>query len=274
MDFIQQIIDYRFLSNALIASVLSGIACGIVGTYIVCRRLVFLSGGITHSSFGGIGIAYYMGINPILGALVFAVLSAVGVEAASDRIGLREDSAIGIVWSVGMALGIIFIYLTPGYAPNLMSFLFGNILTVTHVDIVSLALLVVAILFMFTAMINPIMYVAFDREYSRTQGVHTKMISYLMSIVIALTIVFSIRVVGIVMLISLLTIPSVIVNSLTRSFRKITYWAAVVAIVGNIVGLYVSYKLNIPASAATIFALTITLILVKLLPLWVKRAKA
>ena len=138
MDFIHEIIQYKFLTNALFASLLSGIACGIIGTYVVCRRLVFLSGGITHSSFGGIGIAYYMGWNPILGALVFAVLSALGIETASDRGRMREDSAIGIVWSVGMAIGIIFIYLTPGYAPNLMSFLFGNILTVTGGDILEI----------------------------------------------------------------------------------------------------------------------------------------
>lgn len=274
MEFIEHIIEYRFLSNALIAALLSGIACGIVGTYIVCRRLVFLSGGITHSSFGGIGIAYYMGMNPILGAMVFAVLSAVGVEAASQRVDVREDSAIGIVWSVGMALGIIFIYLTPGYAPNLMSFLFGNILTVTTLDIIILAVLDVVILFLFTVMINPIMFIAFDRDFSRSQGVRTKLISYMMSVIIALTIVFSIRVVGIVLLISLLTIPTVIVNSLTRNFRRIVLWAAIVAIAGNIAGLYFSYKLNIPASAATIFALTITLILIKLLPLWVKKEKA
>ncbi len=274
MDFLQEIVQYRFLSNALIACLLSGVVCGIMGTYIVCRRLVFLSGGITHSSFGGIGIAYYLGMNPIVGALVFAVLSAIGIEWASDRGRIREDSAIGIVWSVGMAIGVIFIYLTPGYAPNLMSFLFGNILTVTQTDIIALAALCVIVVLLFLRMWRPIMYVAFDRNFARSQGVHTRVISYLMSVLAALTIVLSIRTVGIVLLISLLTIPAVIVNSLTRSYTKITIGAAFVAMAGNLAGVWLSYKLDIPAGAATIFVLTVALILVKLLPLLDKKRKA
>ena len=123
MDFFSAVATYDFLFDALVAAVLSGIACGIVGTYIISRRMVFLCGGITHASFGGIGIAYHFGLNPIGGALVFAVLSALGIEWASAKGRIREDSAIGIVWSVGMALGLLFIFATPGYAPNLMSFL-------------------------------------------------------------------------------------------------------------------------------------------------------
>lgn len=267
MDFIHEIFEYRFLTNALIAAVLSGIVCGLAGTYVVSRRLVFLSGGITHSSFGGIGIAYYLGANPILGALVFAVLSALGIEWASDRGRMREDSAIGIVWSVGMAIGIIFIYLTPGYAPNLMSFLFGSILTVTTSDIIILAGLAGLMLLLFGFWMRQIFYVAFDRDFARSQGVPVRFICYAMSVLIAMTIVFSIRSVGVMLLISLLTFPAVIVNSMTKDYRKITLWAAVVAVAGNVAGLWFSYKLNIPAGAATIFVLAATLIIVKLLPL-------
>ena len=129
MEFLQEVLQYKFLIHAVLASVLCGVACGMVGTYVVCRRLVFLSGGITHSSFGGIGIAYYLGLNPLLGAFCFAVLSAIGIEACAADKRIREDSAIGLIWSLGMAVGIIFVYMTPGYAPNLMSFLFGNILS-------------------------------------------------------------------------------------------------------------------------------------------------
>lgn len=267
MDFIHEIFQYQFLTNALMASVLSGIVCGLVGTYVVCRRLVFLSGGITHASFGGIGIAYYFGMNPILGALVFAVFSALGIEWASDRGRMREDSAIGIFWSVGMAIGIIFIYMTPGYAPNLMSFLFGSILTVTTVDIAALAALAVVIVALFAVYIRQIFYVAFDREFARSQGVPVRLVSYVMSLLVAMAIVFSIRSVGIVLLISLLTIPAVVVNSLTHDYRRIAVWAIAVAVAGNLAGLWFSYKLDIPAGAATIFVLTVTLIVVKLLPL-------
>jgi zinc transport system permease protein len=267
MDFFGEIFQYRFLTNALAASVLAGIVCGLVGTYVMCRRLVFLSGGITHSSFGGIGIAYYLGLNPIIGALVFAVISALGIEWAADRGRMREDSAIGIFWSVGMAIGIIFIYMTPGYAPNLMSFLFGSILTVTSADIIALAGLAMVITALFIFCMRPVFYVAFDREFARSQGVPVRFISYAMSLIVALAIVFSIRSVGIVLLISLLTIPAVVVNSLTHNYRRIAVWAVVVAVAGNIAGLWLSYKFDIPAGAATIFVLALTLIIVKLLPL-------
>ncbi len=267
MYFFSEILQYQFLSNALIASVLSGIVCGLVGTYVVCRRLVFLSGGITHSSFGGVGIAYYFGLDPILGALVSAVLTALGIEWAADRGRMREDSAIGIFWSVGMATGIIFIYMTPGYAPNLMSFLFGSILTVTTTDIAALGALAVVVVALFALCIRPVFYVAFDREFARSQGVPVRFISYTMSLLVALAIVFSIRSVGIVLLISLLTIPAVVVNALTQDYRRMALWAAVVAVCGNLAGLWFSYKLDIPAGAATIFVLALTLIVVKLLPL-------
>lgn len=267
MDFFYDIFQYKFLANALAAAVLSGITCGLIGTYIVCRRLVFLSGGITHASFGGIGIAYYMGLNPILGAMVFAVLSAVGIEWANDRGRIREDSAIGIAWSVGMALGIIFIYMTPGYAPNLMSFLFGNILTVTRTDIAWLGMLTASILLLAALFFKAVVFTAFDRSFARSQGIPTEAINYAMAVLTALTIVLSIRVVGIVLLISLLTMPAVIVNSLCKSYGRISLWASVVAVAGNVAGLAASYKMNIPSGAATIFVLTLTLIIVKLLSL-------
>lgn len=274
MDFIQEVITYKFLSNALWASLLVGVVCGIIGTYIVCRRLVFLSGGITHASFGGIGLAYFLGMNPILGAGVFAVLTALGIEWASTKGRVREDSAIGIMWSVGMALGIIFVYLTPGYAPNLMSFLFGNILTVTFGDIVALAILGAIVVLFFVLMLRLVLYVAFDREYAESQGVNTRIINYAMAIVVAMTIVLSIRVVGIVLLISLLTMPTVIATIFCKTYMKITIWASAIAVAGNIAGLYCSYKLNIPAGAATIFVLTLTLIMVKIIPLCYNRLKA
>ena len=166
MDFIREIFQYQFLGHAALACLLTGLACGIIGTYVVCRRLVFLSGGITHASFGGIGMAYYFGINPLLGALVFAILASLGIETLSARRQIREDSAIGLLWSLGMAIGIVFIYLTPGYAPNLMSFLFGNILSVTPQDIVWMGITDVLILILFTLFYRPILYTAFDREYA------------------------------------------------------------------------------------------------------------
>lgn len=267
IEFLQDIFEYRFLANAVLTAILCGVCCGIVGTYMVVRRLVFLGGGITHSSFGGIGLAYYLGLNPLWGAGLFAIISAVGIEASSRRGAVREDSAIGIMWSVGMAIGILFIYLTPGYAPNLMNFLFGNILTVTTTNIKLLALLALALVAMFSVWHRQVMFVAFDREYAESQGVHTGIIAYTVAVLTAITIVLSIKAIGIVMLISLLTIPPVIANSLTDSYRKITLWSVIIAILGNLAGLFVSYRMDVPAGAATIFLLTVVMIIVKLVPL-------
>lgn len=263
MNFIAEIFQYKFLAHAALACLLCGIACGIIGTYVVCRRLVFLSGGITHASFGGIGMAYYFGANPLLGALIFSILSAWGIETFTSRKQIREDSAIGLIWSLGMAIGIIFIYLTPGYAPNLMSFLFGNILSVTSTDIVWMAIVDAVILLIFATMYRPILYVAFDREYARSQNFPTRIISYLMVTLVAITIVISIRVVGIVLLISLLTIPAVIGNLISKSFSRILVYGSVIAALSAFAGLYISYKTNIPSGASTIFVLTLTLIAVK-----------
>lgn len=271
MDLIQDFFQYEFIANAFAASLLSGIVCGIIGTYVVCRRMVFLSGGVTHASFGGIGMAYYMGMDPIKGATIFAVLSALGIEYVSGKGRIREDSAIGIVWSVGMAVGIIFINMTPGYAKDLSGLLFGNILTVTKSDVALLGRLTIVIVTVIALFARKIMYVAFDREYAATQGIPVKFISYAMSILTALTIVFCIRAVGIILLISLLTIPAVIANMFTKSYLKMTLWATIIAVLGNIAGLWYSYKMNVPAGAATIIILTLSLIVLQIVKKYVIR---
>ena len=274
MDFLNDLLQYGYLSNALTACVLSGIACGIVGTYVVCRRMVFLAGGITHASFGGLGIAFWMGANPIGGALVFAILSALGIEWAGSRGRIREDSAIGIIWSVGMAVGALFMSLRPGYTSgDLSAYLFGSIITVTREDVIALAALTLLILVGAALWLRPVMYVAFDREFARSRGIHTRVISYLMAALVAVTIVLSIRIMGIVLLISLLTMPVVIVNTFTRSYRRIAAAAPVVAVAGNVAGLAASYHFEVPPGAAIIFTLTLTLIGVKLLTLHPKNRR-
>ena len=267
MDFFSAVATYSFLGNALWAAILSGIACGIVGTYVVSRRMVFLSGGITHASFGGIGIAYHFGLNPIGGAMIFAVLSALGIEWAGAKGRIREDSAIGIVWSLGMAIGTLFIFATPGYAPNLMSFLFGDILTVSRLGLVAMAVVALVLVAVMLLWRRPIIYASFDREYARSQGVKADVVLAFMTVMTAVTIVLSIRVVGIVLLISLLTVPPTIVGMLTKSYTKIALWSSVLAAVGNVVGRWVAYKMDFPVGATTIILLTLTLFIVKLLTL-------
>ena len=275
MEFFSDLVQYGYLSNALTACVLSGITCGVIGTYVVCRRMVFLAGGITHASFGGLGIAFYLGANPIAGAMIFAVLSALGIEWAGSRGRIREDSAIGIIWSVGMAVGALFMSLLPGYTSgDLSAYLFGSIVTVTDSDVSSLAVLTAVIVIGALVWLRPVMYVAFDRDFARSRGIPTRVISYLMAALVAVTIVLSIRIMGIVLLISLVTMPVVIVNTLSRSYRTIALAAPLVAVAGNAAGLVASYNFEVPPGAAIIFTLTLTLILVKLVSLRSKKQRA
>lgn len=268
MGFFSDMLQYGYLTNAFAACILSGITCGIIGTYVVCRRMVFLAGGITHASFGGLGIAFFFGANPIGGAMSFAILSALGIEWAGSRGRIREDSAIGIIWSVGMAIGALFMNLRPGYTSgDLSAYLFGSIVTVTRNDVFALTVLTLSIFIGALFWLRPVMYVAFDREFARSRGIPTRVISYLMAVLVAVTIVLSIRIMGIVLLISLLTMPVVIVNTFSHSYRTLAIGAPVVAVAGNIAGLAASYDFEVPPGAAIIFILTAALILAKLLTL-------
>ena len=273
MDFFCDIFRYEYLMNAFLAAVFAGITCGIVGTYVVARRMVFLCGGVTHASFGGLGIAVYMGTNPIAGAMVFAVLSAIGIEWAGDRGRIREDSAIGIIWSVGMAVGALFMSLTPGYTSgDLSSYMFGSIVTVTTRDVVTLGVLTLLCVVGAVLWWRPVMYLAFDRDFAASQGMATRTASYAMAVIVALTIVLSIRVMGIVLLLSLFTIPAATANALTKSYASITRGAAAIAVAGAVTGLLISYNMEVPPGASIIFTLTVAVIVVKLLTLRSKKS--
>lgn len=259
MDLLQ----YAFFQNALLGSLLTAIACGIVGTYIVSRRLVFISGGITHASFGGLGLGFYLGTNPILMAMLFSILSAFGVEWVSKTQSVREDSAIAGVWSLGMALGVIFIFLTPGYSPNLSAYLFGNILTISTTDILWIGGLVVILGLVFSLFLREIVYVAFDRDFAVTQHLPVKWIEYAMMCFIAITIVLSIRLVGIMLLMSLLTLPQITVNLFTSDFKKIIWGSIAIGFLGCVSGLMLSYFLNVPSGAFIILVLVVLFLIVK-----------
>ncbi|MDR2917187.1 MAG: metal ABC transporter permease [Tannerella sp.] len=258
------ILQYTFFQNALWASLLIAIACGIVGTYIVSRRIVFISGGITHASFGGLGIGFYLGIDPVLSALGFAVLSAFGVEYLShsgDYKRIREDSVIAAIWSLGMAIGVIFIFLTPGYTPNLSAYLFGNILTVSKTDILWMFILSVVLISVYLLGKRIIVYTAFDRDFARTQGLPVRFVEYMMMLFIAATIVLSIRLIGIMLLMSLVTIPQMTANMFTSNYNKITIISCILGFIGCVSGLFLSYFFNIPSGAFIILVL-ITLFLI------------
>lgn len=255
MDDFLHLFTYGFFQKALLAALFTSISSGIVGTYVVARRIVFISAGITHASFGGIGLAFLLGFNPLLGAAFFAVMAAFGIQFFSHEIHIREDSSIAIWWSLGMALGVIFIFLTPGYTPNLMSYLFGNILTVRTQELWAMLILLILLVTLFSRYFREILYIAFDEEFARASGIPVSLLNYLVMILIALVVVMNIRAVGIILILSLLTIPQASANLFTRDFRKMMLLSILFAFTGTFLGLVISCFLNIPSGATIIFTL-------------------
>ena len=255
--------EYEFFRNALITVTLSSILAAIIGTYIVSRKIVFISGGITHASFGGIGMAYFFGLNPFLGAAMFSILSALGIEWISNKTKIREDSMIAMIWSFGMAVGIIFVFLTPGYAPNLMSFLFGTILTVGKSNIFLMLGFTMLTTIIFILYYRPILYSAFDPEFLDAVNIPARFFRYIMAVLIAIAIVICLRTMGIILVLSLFTIPQATSMLFTKYFPKIILLSVLFGFSGSVIGLFSSYSLNIPSGAAIIFTLTIQYLIVR-----------
>lgn len=248
-----EILGYTFFQNALIGSLLASIVCGFIGSYIVARRLVFIGGGITHASFGGVGLGVFLGVNPILSAMLFAIFSACGIQWVSNKHDVRIDSAIAMFWTFGMSIGIICCFLTPGFLPDLPSFLFGSILAIGNTDLILLALLTLIVIMVFALLFQPILSVAFDTCFARSQHLPVVAIEYLMMILIAATIVSTLRMVGIVLAISLLTIPQMTANLFTYHFKRMILYSILWGWIDCLLGLAMSYFLNIPSGAAIIF---------------------
>jgi zinc transport system permease protein len=267
------IFQYEFIIKGLLGAVFASITAGLTGTYIVSRKMVFLSGGITHASFGGIGIGYFAGINPVIGAAIFGILSALGVEYLSVRHKIREDSAIGILWAFGMAIGIIFIYLTPGYSPNLMSYLFGSILTVTNADIIALGIMSLILIIYFGVFYRTILYISFDESFARTYSSYVDIFKYITTALIALTIVLNIRMAGVILVLSLLTIPPNIAMLFTQVYSRIILWSVLAGFAGTATGYVISYFAGIPVGATIIFTLVMIWIIVKIIVLSLSRIK-
>jgi zinc transport system permease protein len=264
----QGILQYDFIIKGILGVVFASITAGLAGTYVVAKRMVFLSGGITHASFGGIGIGYFLGINPVFGAAVFGILSALGIEYLSVNHKIREDSAIGILWAFGMAIGIIFMYLTPGYSPNLIGYLFGSILTVTNADLIALGIMSVVLILYFSIFYRTILYISFDEQFARTYSTYVDAFKYITTSLIALTIVLNIRMAGVVLVISLLTIPPNIAMLFTRSYVKIVIISILAGFAGTGAGYVISYIAGIPVGATIIFTLVILWVVAKGLSLF------
>jgi zinc transport system permease protein len=245
-------LQYEFMRNALLAGMLAAVACGVVGVYVVVKRIVFISGGIAHASFGGIGLGYFLGINPIVGALFFSLASGLAIGGVTRRTRLPADTAIGILWAVGMALGIIFIALTPGYAPDLMSYLFGNILTVPFSDILLMLVLDAVIIGIVMALYKEYLILSFDEEYATAVGMPVEKLYLLLLAMIALTVVILIRVVGMILVIALLTFPAAMARQFTHNMRTMMLLSVLFGFAFTFGGLWLSYVLKLPSGATII----------------------
>lgn len=246
-----ELLNYVFIQNALISAILVSVSCGIVGSYVVVKKIVSISGAISHAAFGGIGLGYFLGINPIAAAVPFSIISAVGIGIINQKARMSEDTAIGILWSMGMALGVIFINLTPGYAPDLFSYLFGNILTVPSSDLFLMLILDLSIIFMVLLLNREFLAVSFDPEFSKVVGVPSEIVNILLLCMVALSIVVTIKVVGVILVIALLSIPAALSRQFTYKISNMMFLAVILAIIFTVTGLGLSYIFNL-ASGATI----------------------
>jgi len=257
-EFLSAVTQYPFLRHALIAGVLAGVACGIVGSYVVVRRITYMAGAVAHCVLAGLGIARYLqvvhgwAIRPVEGAVVAAVAAALIIGFVGLHVHEREDTIIGAVWAVGMAVGILFISLTPGYNQDLMGYLFGNILLVGRGDLWTMAALDAVVVLVGLGLYPQLEAISFDEEFARLRGLRVELCVLALMVLIALTVVLMVSVVGIVLVIALLTLPAAIAGQFTTTLRGMMILASVLAISFVTAGLAVSYSPDLPAGATTI----------------------
>lgn len=243
---------FAFIRQALVAGVLVSIACGVVGTFVVINRIVFLSGGIAHAAYGGVGLGYYLGGNPVLGAALFSLGSALGMGIVHRKTRERADTIIGVMWAMGMALGIVLVDFTPGYTADLMSYLFGSILAVPTGDLALMLVLDVLIIAIVALFYKELVALSFDETFAAVENVPVDAIYLLLLGMIALTVVMTMRVVGLIMVIALLTIPAAIAGQFVRDLKRMMLLSSVLGVFFVIAGLWLSYGLNLTSGAAII----------------------
>ena len=261
LEFIEAL-QYTFIQRAILATILTSIACGVIGVYVVTKKIVFIAGGISHACFGGIGLSFFLGLNPLVGLLPFSILSAAALGFLSKKTKVSEDSAIGILWSLGVAVGVILIYLTPGYAPDLMTYLFGNILTVPASDILLMVAIDIIILIVVLLFFKEFLSMCFDEEYTRVVGVSADKIYLLLLCLLALTTVAMIKVVGIILIIAMLSIPASISRKFSHNMKTMMIYSSVIGAVLSLIGLAFSYQFDLPSGATIILVMSVVYLFV------------
>ena len=251
-ESVSALFSYQFMQHALIACLLASVGCGIIGTYVVVKRIGFLAGGIAHTVLAGMGIAYFLGSAPMLGAIIVALLSALLVGYIKLRWHQDEDILIAAFWSVGMAVGILFISRTPGYNIDLMSYLFGNILLVTSRDLFYMLLLDLAIIILVIIYYKQFLATAFDEEFAGLRGVHVEWVYILLLCAIALTVVLLINIVGLILVMALLVLPAATAAQFVGSITRMMFVSILLSIVITVSGLLLSYQPDLPSGSTII----------------------
>ena len=269
MSFLE-IFKYSFMQNALIVGLLSSICCGIIGTYIVNKKMVFISSSISHASYGGIGIGIFLIYSfkleikdPLIFGLIFSILSGILILVLKDFFNVDSDLGIGIMMSLGMAVGIIFSFMTPGYQADMSTYLFGNILLSNKLNIVSLLVLNSVTIVFFIVFYKGIVYSSFDENFYKIYGIPVTFINYFMIILVSSAIIINIKTIGIILIISILTIPQATASIIARKYSSILFLSVFFSFLGILFGLYFSYIFNIPSWPSIIVSLTILLVIVK-----------
>lgn len=246
-------LQFEFMRNALYAGLLTSIICGIIGTLIVVNRLVFLAGGIAHSAYGGIGLAFFFGLPYMVGAIGFSFVVAMIMAGVSLKAKERADTIVGVLWAVGMASGILLLDLTPGYNVDLMSYLFGSILSVPRSDLVTMAIIGGVILLLVSYYFRDLLAMSYDEEFAQIRGIPVKRLYYMLIGMVAVTVVMVVQVVGLILVIALLTIPPSISEKYTKSLAKMMFFSAFLGMIFTTGGLWLSYRFDVTSGAAIIF---------------------
>lgn len=259
-----ELLSYSFMRNALMAGILVSLAAGVIGTLVVLKRMVFITGGVAHTAYGGVGLAFFLGINPILGAVAFSLIASFLMGYVQRQTRQRQDTLIGVMWAIGMAIGIIFTDLTPGYKADLMSYLFGSILAVTHSDLWMMLIVNIVVISLVALFYKELQATAFDESFARVRNLPVDFLYLMLVAMIGLAVVMLMRVVGLIMIIALLTVPAAIGALFLKNMKQIMLLATGLSLVFTIGGLLISFYLNL-TSGATIILISGVVYLVSLL---------
>lgn len=261
LDFFTIISTQTFLQNALLGGILASIGCGLTGSFVVVNRIGYMAGGIAHSVLGGMGIAYYLNFDPFIGALIAAFLAAIIIGFIKLKWQQQEDTAIGAIWAVGMAVGVIFISKSDGYSTNLMSFLFGNILMISQEQLLIMLFLDIVTIIFVAVFYKQLVAISFDIEFATVRGIHVNAFYLMLLCLVAITVVLLIQVVGLILVIALLTLPAAIARQYIHSMGAMMSVAALLGVFFTSSGLYLSYEPDLPAGATIILVAGIAYLL-------------